>query len=172
VATDDRTYSHREGCRQGDLLASKVDALQNLSVKLSTLVEVLQDDVEKLETRGVDKTQLSALSKRVDALHRRVSEHMDAAGTAFRDVHEHAEACATQAEKRVVTLLDQRIQDLKLDKQDALLIKVERHDEFISTFKQVAIKNGLFGGGLILVIGSALIYIARGIFTGDWSPFV
>lgn len=171
MSTSDQDFPLQELLRRIDKLVDRVETVQDLSVKLATLVDVIRSDVEKLEDYGADKDDLAVMCARMDHISNKLTKHMDAAGSAFSDVREHTDTCTALAETRMQALLNQRLADLGLDSIGNTLLKVERHDEFIDTFKKVAVKNGLYGGGVILAAGSALIYIARGIFTGDWNPF-
>ena len=135
---------------RGTSTHTQVDPLHlfELATKLAALVDVLREDVQRLE----------------DEARRRLERCTDE-----RDVlRTYAKECADEVERRVEASLQRRVVDLGLDRYADLKERVATHEEFIQTAKAVALQYGVYGGlltgGMVLVV-----YVVRGAITGDWG---
>ena len=120
-----------------------------MSIKTATLVDILRGDLQRLEDKSATTGQLGDLCSHLD----RLRIDMD------------------KVEPKCAKAVNQRIIDIGLDKYADLTTRVAKVEEFVDTFKKVAIKQGLYGGVIVLVSGTVLVYVIKGLVTGDWNPF-
>ena len=129
--------------------------------QVSLLLESLRSDIDKLEENAIDKSAFAGMRRQLDKFDQE-----------YEKLRAYSEQCVSSVEKRMTTNLAQRLQDLGLVNYRDLQERVGKAEEGLNTLKKISLKYGLIGGASLAAGATFLgfiIWVVKGVATGDWS---